>query len=418
MADTTENNDETVLAEEGSDNKDADKPEAIDDPGMSDIPKGNVDHPLDEVTTDAGTADTIVEDKSTTEAPSEIAAVAGTNAETVGMPTVASPAQEDKRDARTEKLDSMVAHAGTKARQLLSTKNGKIGVLVATVALVIVCLFASHIICFHDWMDATCTNPQICRKCGRSQGEHLGHEWEKATCTEPEVCLRCGNPQGEPLGHSIDKWEVTKEATCTEKGVEAGVCTRCNKEQRRKLAMIDHDFSKWKTTKEASCSEEGEQERICNACGKDETKSITRLDHTPGDWQIVDDLTVTSAGDVIPGKRARVCTGCGTQLETEEYTIELTTSQRNAMRTAASYLSWAGYSYKRLTEQLEYEGFSNEDATFAADHCGADWFVQAEKCAASYMSWASFSRDRLIEQLEYEGFTREQAEHGAASVGY
>ena len=93
-------------------------------------------------------------------------------------------------------------------------------------------------------------------------------------------------------------------------------------------------------------------------------------------------------------------------------------TQKNALQTAASYLSWAGFSYSRLVEQLEFEGFSHEDAIFAADHCGADWNEQAAVSAESYMSWASFSRERLIEQLMFEGFTREQAEYGAKAVGY
>ena len=142
------------------------------------------------------------------------------------------------------------------------------------------------------------------------------------------------------------------------------------------------------------------------------------LDHTPGDWEVVDNVSVTSAGDVLPGTRVRSCTVCGTQLETQQFTLDITMSQKNALKTAASYLSWSGFSYKRLIEQLEFEGFSNADATFAADYCGADWYAQAEKSAESYMSWSSFSRERLIEQLEYEGFTHDQAVHGAESVGY
>ena len=38
--------------------------------------------------------------------------------------------------------------------------------------------------------------------------------------------------------------------------------------------------------------------------------------------------------------------------------------------------------------------------------------------AQSYLEIMSFSRDGLIEQLEYEGFTRDQAEYGASAVGY
>ena len=76
------------------------------------------------------------------------------------------------------------------------------------------------------------------------------------------------------------------------------------------------------------------------------------------------------------------------------------------------------FSYTGLIKQLEYEGYSHEDATYAANNCGADWNQQAAKSAKSYIELMSFSRTELIKQLEYEGFTHSQAEYGAKSVGY
>ena len=67
---------------------------------------------------------------------------------------------------------------------------------------------------------------------------------------------------------------------------------------------------------------------------------------------------------------------------------------------------------------MEYEGFSAEEATFAADSCGADWNEQAAKKAQDYLNLSSFSRSGLIDQLKYEGFTNDQAEYGASAVGY
>ena len=94
-----------------------------------------------------------------------------------------------------------------------------------------------------------------------------------------------------------------------------------------------------------------------------------------------------------------------------------TVSQDNALRTAKDYLNFMAFSHQGLVEQLEYEGFSNEDAVWAADNCGADWMEQAAKSAESYLDLMGFSRSELIDQLEYEGFTSEQAEYGANSVG-
>ena len=95
-----------------------------------------------------------------------------------------------------------------------------------------------------------------------------------------------------------------------------------------------------------------------------------------------------------------------------------TLGERNALNSAKSYLEFMAFSYSGLIEQLEYEGYSNSEATYAADNCGADWNEQAAKSAKSYIDVMSFSRSGLIEQLEYEGFTKSQAEYGASAVGY
>lgn len=98
--------------------------------------------------------------------------------------------------------------------------------------------------------------------------------------------------------------------------------------------------------------------------------------------------------------------------------VTLTMGQQNALASAKSYLDFTAFSYSGLIEQLEYEGYSTEDATFAADNCGADWNEQAAKSAQSYLDFTSFSRDGLIEQLMFEGFTAEQAAYGVSAVGY
>ncbi|MEA4964250.1 MAG: Ltp family lipoprotein [Oscillospiraceae bacterium] len=71
-----------------------------------------------------------------------------------------------------------------------------------------------------------------------------------------------------------------------------------------------------------------------------------------------------------------------------------------------------------LIDQLEYEGFTNSQATYGADNCNADWNEQAAKSAENYLDIMSFSRDELIGQLQYEGYTYEQAVYGATKSGY
>lgn len=91
-------------------------------------------------------------------------------------------------------------------------------------------------------------------------------------------------------------------------------------------------------------------------------------------------------------------------------------SQQEALSTAERYLSVMAFSHEGLVGQLEFEGFTTEDATWAADNCGADWNEQAVKKAENYIDTMPFSYTGLIDQLEYEGFTTEQATHGVDSI--
>ncbi len=103
-----------------------------------------------------------------------------------------------------------------------------------------------------------------------------------------------------------------------------------------------------------------------------------------------------------------------TQTTTQSMSLE----EKNALSMAKQYLNYTAFSESGLIKQLEYEGFSTEIATFAAENCGADWNEQAAKMAEQYLNYTAFSRSGLIEQLEYEGFTKEQAEYGVSAVGY
>jgi hypothetical protein len=93
-------------------------------------------------------------------------------------------------------------------------------------------------------------------------------------------------------------------------------------------------------------------------------------------------------------------------------------SQQNAVRKAESYVDYTAFSRQGLIEQLEYDDFSTEDATFAVDSINVDWNEQAVKKAKSYLDYTAFSHSGLIDQLEYDGFTPAQAAYGAAGAGY
>ena len=106
-----------------------------------------------------------------------------------------------------------------------------------------------------------------------------------------------------------------------------------------------------------------------------------------------------------------------------EETSSLTGPQRNAVRSARSYLEMKGFSRVGLIEQLssEYgEGFSVADATAAVDSLTVDWDQNAARAGASYLEMKGFSCSGLVEQLSSEygdGFTVSQARHGAAAAG-
>jgi len=94
-----------------------------------------------------------------------------------------------------------------------------------------------------------------------------------------------------------------------------------------------------------------------------------------------------------------------------------TLSQQQAVKSAESYLSFTAFSRSGLIKQLEYEGFSKGDATYAVDKLNIDWKQQALKSAESYLSFTSFSRSGLIKQLEYEGFSNADATYAVDQIG-
>ena len=95
-----------------------------------------------------------------------------------------------------------------------------------------------------------------------------------------------------------------------------------------------------------------------------------------------------------------------------------TVGENNALISAKQYLNTMAFSYSGLIEQLEYEGYTNSEAIYAVNNCGADWYEQAELSAKEYLDVMPFSRQGLIEQLEYEGFTHSQAVYGVEQNGY
>lgn len=251
---------------------------------------------------------------------------------------------------------------------------------VAAAAVAVVILFATHIICFHEWNAATCTEPETCAICGRTQGDALGHDMKDATCTDPQMCLRCDSTFGSALGHDVPAWETTREASCSQPGEKHGTCRRCNQTIKEKIPAIAH---------------------------------------TEGDWSVAVDAKINSDGTVTPGEKVLTCSVCGAEMKREQFTLEITLAQKNALKQARDYLTWMHPSYASLIDWLEtYDGYSREDAVFAADYCDADWSEQAVLYAKERMKNSGASRDGLADWMRMEQFTNDQIEHALAEVGY
>ncbi len=74
----------------------------------------------------------------------------------------------------------------------------------------------------HEWVDATCTEPKHCVKCGKKEGLSLLHDYAKATCTKPQTCIMCGATTGEPLGHTWVERTIGVPKTCSVCGETEG----------------------------------------------------------------------------------------------------------------------------------------------------------------------------------------------------
>lgn len=134
----------------------------------------------------------------------------------------------------------------------------------AVFALIILSILLTGCCFQHEWAEATCTTPQTCTKCGKTEGETLPHEWEDATCTSSQICKVCGIAQGTALGHD---W---MEATCT----EPKKCKVCEETEGEPLG---HNYSSYEDFVCARCNEE---KIFTIGSDTDEMERMAKLDYT------------------------------------------------------------------------------------------------------------------------------------------
>lgn len=65
----------------------------------------------------------------------------------------------------------------------------------------------------HVFAEATCNEPAIC-ECGETIGEPLGHDYVAATCQNPETCTRCGDSRGDKIEHIYGPKLIGQASTC------------------------------------------------------------------------------------------------------------------------------------------------------------------------------------------------------------
>lgn len=98
-------------------------------------------------------------------------------------------------------------------------------------------------------------------------------------------------------------------------------------------------------------------------------------------------------------------------------TAAATENQQKALDKANEYVDTLPLSHKGLIKQLEYDGYTTDVATYAADNCSANWNKEAKEMAEQYMDSTTYTYKDMVQQLETEGFTKEQAKFGAKAVG-
>lgn len=77
----------------------------------------------------------------------------------------------------------------------------------------------------HKWRGyATCTEPDLCLKCGAGRGIALGHSFSPATCLTPATCQRCGATEG---GLGVHAWDSND------------ICSVCNTLNMPRLLQME-----------------------------------------------------------------------------------------------------------------------------------------------------------------------------------
>ena len=144
----------------------------------------------------------------------------------------------------------------------------------------------------HEYLDATCLKPSICKTCNEEKGTSLGHNFEKVQSVNPTClfngydlykCTRCNYTKTETVkstGHDLTEIELLP--TCTEKGMYTTKCINCD-------YQVDHNIPKLGHVEvvdkgyDATCTSKGLTDGIhCEVCNEilEPQEEIIELEHT------------------------------------------------------------------------------------------------------------------------------------------
>ena len=174
----------------------------------------------------------------------------------------------------------------------------------------VLCLSLTACACKHEWINATCTSPVTCVKCGETAGEASGHHWANATCTTPKACSVCGTTEGDSLAH------VWTDPNC----VEPKTCSVC---EQTEGDAIGHSW------KDATYS----APKTCSVCGKTEGSALSRPNNN-------------SSGNDSGASNTRICLLCSNQVSRSQ---TLYCSTHDCAHTNCSYpaknvnYAWGSY---------------------------------------------------------------------------
>ena len=125
---------------------------------------------------------------------------------TTGSLADADPDTGGSADAPEDKRDSDLPE--TKLLPAKKPGSGRKNILIAAAAALLAVLIGGYF-GFHIYTEPTCTEPAVCKICGKQFVPALGHSWEAATADRPETCSRCGATRGEAVQETADPAEET-----------------------------------------------------------------------------------------------------------------------------------------------------------------------------------------------------------------